>query len=110
MLDKLKFPPVTMVINKEMIKIATFDLVPTDWVIEALWYFPEGEAFSVNFESSGVESKLLIKNIGFILYLVIFNLLYMILHFLLWPLRNKGDFFKRLVTKMQGYLYFNGSI
>ena len=77
-----------MIITKEMIKIATFDLIPTDWISDALWYFPEGESFSLNFESAGVESKLLLQNMGFILYLVLFNLLYMVLHLVLWPLRN----------------------
>ena len=54
MFEKLKFPPSAMIITKEMIKIATFDLIPTDWINEKLWYFPEGEAFSLNFETAGL--------------------------------------------------------
>ena len=110
MFEKLKFPPSAMIITKEMIKIATFDLIPTDWINDALWYFPEEEAFSLNFETAGLESKLFLKNIGFILYLVLFNILYMLLHLIFWPLRDTCNFFKNLVAKMERYLYFNGTI
>ena len=59
MYEKLKIPPSTMTITKEMIKISNFDLIPTDKLSEKLWqYFPESEPFSLNFESAGVESKL----------------------------------------------------
>ena len=50
MYEKLKFPANSMLITKEMIKIATFDLLPTDKIDEMLWYFPEEEPLSVNFE------------------------------------------------------------
>ena len=56
MYEKLKFPANAMIITKEMIKIATFDLIPTEDFDKMLWYFPEAEAFSVNFEAAGIDS------------------------------------------------------
>ena len=54
--EKLKFPASAVIITKELIKIATFDLIPTEQFDEMLWYFPEGEAYGVSFEAAGVES------------------------------------------------------
>ena len=66
MFEKLKFPASTTMINKEFIKLASFDLIPTDWIDDKLWYFPEIDAFSLSFETAGVESTLLLQNIGLI--------------------------------------------
>ena len=56
--QKLKFPASAMIIIKELIKIATFDLIPTDELNETLWYFPEDEAFSASFDTVGIESQM----------------------------------------------------
>ena len=56
MYEMLKFPASAMMITKEMIKIATFDLIPTKQFNDILWYFFEGEAFSLSFEAAGIES------------------------------------------------------
>ena len=50
MYKKLKFPASSMTVTKEMIKVATFDLIPTEWITDILWdYFPEDEPLSLNF-------------------------------------------------------------
>ena len=54
-----------------------------------LWYFPEGEAFSVNFDAAGIESKLFLQNIGLIFYLILANILFAGVHFLLIPLGKR---------------------
>ena len=110
MFEKLKFPPSAMTITKKMIKLATFDLIPTEWISDMLWYFPEGEAFSLNFETAGIESKLFLQNIGLTLYLVLFNILYGLLHGILVPFKSKSKFLEKTVKKMDSYLYFNGTI
>lgn len=110
MYEKLKFPASAMMITKELIKIATFELIPTRWLDETIWYFPEEEAFSSSFEISGIESTLLLQNIGFILYLVLLNILLALLHLILSTLKNKIQFVMRIVSRMERYLYFNGSI
>ena len=56
MFEQLKFPANSMMVTKELIKIATFDLIPTEQFDDMLWYFPEGEAFSVSFEAAGIDS------------------------------------------------------
>ena len=58
MYEELKFPASAMMMTIEMIKVATFDLVPTELVDDLLWYFPEAEAFNLSFETAGVESQI----------------------------------------------------
>ena len=91
--EKLRFPASAMLLTKEFIKIATFDLIPTDWLNDLIWYFPDENSFSLNFETLGIESKLLLQNIGLILYLILANILYAILYFFIVPCRRSlGSF------------------
>ena len=110
MFKKLKFPASAMELTKEMIKIATFDIIPTDTFDELLWYFPEGEAFSAGFETAGVESLFLLENIGPIIYIFYLSVLFGVLHFLLRPCAYLCACCKKVTDKMGRYFYFNGSI
>ena len=57
MFSGLKFPANASGVIDFMIKLATFDLVPTDEIEDEMYYWPESDgAFSVNFEMVGVES------------------------------------------------------
>ena len=107
--EMLKFPANAMTISKELIKVAKFDLIPTEWIDEILWYFPEGEAFSQNFDAAGFESQLFLENVGPTLYLTMLNVVFGVLHILLLPFRRLGGFAEKLVKKLELYLYFNGS-
>ena len=53
MFEGLKFPANAMMVIEQMIKLATFDLVPTDFIDSQMYYWPESEPYSVNFEMSG---------------------------------------------------------
>ena len=66
LLEKLQMPANSLVVTKELVKISTFDLIPTEFIDEMIWYFPDVDAYSLNFEMVGVESTLLLANIGFI--------------------------------------------
>ena len=50
MLQGLKFPANSMTIVGQMIKLATFDLIPTEIIDAELYYWPEEDPFSINFE------------------------------------------------------------
>ena len=43
-------------INSFVISIATFDLIPTDWLNDDLYYLPEDEPFNMQFSSYGYDS------------------------------------------------------
>ena len=89
MYKKLKIPPQSMTISKEMLKISNFDIIPIDWLSAAIWdYWPEDDAYSVNFESAGVESTLFLQNVGLTFYLVILTIIIGIVHLCLLPFRR----------------------
>ena len=57
MFSGLKFPANALQVIEFMIKIATFDLIPTSSIDDLIYYWPEtAGAFSVNFEMAGVET------------------------------------------------------
>ena len=86
MFEQLKFPANSMMVTKELIKIATFDLIPTELLIDEMFYFPESEAFSLSLETSGVESTLFIRNIGFVLIIIIAHMILCALHAIFYKL------------------------
>ena len=110
MLEKLKFPANAMLITKELIKVASFDLIPTDIIDEQLFYFPYGDAFSSNFETAGVESTMFFANIGLIFYMILFNAFLIVLHIFFFTAKNSCGCAEKWRKKFGDYLYFNGSI
>ena len=108
MLQGLKFPANSMTIVGQMIKLATFDLIPTEIIDVELYYWPEEDPFSINFEMAGVESKLFLANIGFAIYLVYAHLLAVVVHACLHKMRNSGRCVTRLHSKLGSYLYWEG--
>ena len=91
-----------------MIKLATFDIIPTEALDDAIYYFPEDEPFTVNFEMAGVESTLLLANIGFVIYLVYAHILAMTVHLCIHKLRKVAKCIDKLHAKLSSYLYWVG--
>ena len=56
----LKFPANAMMIMEQMISLATFDLIPTSFLDDLIYYWPESDPFNVNFEMAGIEYLLLL--------------------------------------------------
>ena len=91
-----------------MIKLASFDLIPTEIIDAEIYYWPEMDAFSVNFEMSGVESVLLMSNIGFAIYMIYAHLFAMLVHACLHKARNAGKLVPKIHSKLGSYLYWDG--
>ena len=108
LLEKLQIPANSLVITKQLVKIATFDLIPTEFIDEMIWYFPDADAYSLNFEMVGVESTLLLANIGFMKWLIGLNILLVLIYSILYPCRDSYSCFKWANEKIGGYLYFDG--
>ena len=79
-----------MLVTSFMIELAQFDIIPTDLVDDLIYYFPECEPFSDNFETVGVESIYMLDNIGFILWLIALIFCLVILHALLYACKGLG--------------------
>ena len=108
MFQDLKFPANAMMIIEQMIKLSSFDLIPTEIIDAEIYYWPEMDAFSVNFEMSGVESVLLLSNIGFAIYMIYMHLFAMLVHACLHKARNAGKLVPKIHSKLGSYLYWDG--
>ena len=49
LLTKLKFPGNSQLMNYHLLKIATFEIVPIEFIDEKIYYFPEEDPFNLNF-------------------------------------------------------------
>ena len=97
-----------MMVTAFMIKIATFDLIPTEAIYEEFFYFPEIDPFSLSFETVGIESTLFLQNIGFIMVMILVHVLIMIMHALMHGPRNCCPCSQKVHKKLGTYLYYNG--
>ena len=93
---------------QELIDLSSFDLISTDGIDELIFYWPEIEPFSVNFESSGVESVNFLQNIGFVLYIIYTHAFLVLVHACIHKIKRKGCLLQRLDTKLDTYLYWDG--
>ena len=97
MFSGLKIPANALTLIKFMIKLATFDLVPTEIIDEQIYYWPENDGpFSVNFEMTGTESVILLANIGFTIYMIYLNVFAILVHACLHPCRNSLGLIQRM--------------
>ena len=103
LLTRLKFPGNSQLMNSILISIATFDLIPTDFIDEQLYYFPEEDPFNLNFQQSGYESKFFIANIGLILWIFYSYILLCMVYFILFKC-------KQIKAKIGSFLFWNGFI
>ena len=97
-----------MTVLEKMINLATFDIIPTDALDDAIYYWPEADPFTVNFEMAGVESTLLLANIGFAIYLVYIHILAMTIHLCIHKLTRAATCIDSLHAKLSSYLYWVG--
>ena len=80
----LNFPAMAAVFNKRIIEVATFDLIPTDFISNAAFYLPEMDPFNQKFDLYDYGSTIFVDNMGtslwmqacFILLIIIFITLY----------------------------------
>ena len=49
LMTKLKFPANAAMVNEEMIQLAFFDIIPTDWIDEAIFYLPDLQPYNMSF-------------------------------------------------------------
>ena len=108
MFDQLKFPANSMLVIEVMIEIANFDVIPTEFIDEAMHYWPETEPYSVNFESAGTESTYFLANIGFVMYPIYYHVLIALIHACIHKMKNKNKYIGKLHTKIGSYLYWEG--
>ena len=109
MLDKLKFPANAMMVNEFLIDFATFDLIPVELLDKEIFYWPDIDPFSANFESAGIESLFFLSNIGLVQYIILLHIFMAIIYACL-KIKKKAtcQCIEKLKTKLKNYLYWKG--
>ena len=110
MIEGLKFPANAMEVIQNMIDLATFDLLPTEFLDAEIYYWPEMDPYTVNFEMAGIESLYFLANIGFVLYLIYLYILAVLIHGCLKASKSTAKCTKWLSTKLSSKLYDNGGL
>lgn len=110
MFERLKFPNNASKLNKNLIKIAGFDLVNTgEWVDP---YFidlgDDGSPFTYAMEECGYETQWLLGNSSFIVWTLVINAAVFLFYLLLSLLCYKTGRCASLRSKLKGYFAFNG--
>ena len=87
-------------------------MIPSGDINDGLFYFPEEDPYSLNFQECGIESSLFLLNMGFPLYILLGHacliVLYLILYFT--NLMLKSRCLGKIVIYLSTYLFFNGLI
>ena len=87
-----KFPANASTMLGKMIEFAEFDLIPTEYLDELMYYWPEADAYSANFESVGIETTFFLENIGFAFWLANFNIVLILFHAAIYKKHCKSRF------------------
>lgn len=99
------------VFNRELVRVATFDLINTsEWVDEHIYrQIPEKEPFSMPFDRQEIESTLLISNISVVLWMYILHSSIFVVVFLPIVLLHRCfGLLSKQRSKMQKYFLWGG--
>ena len=89
------------------IKLCTFELIPTDGLME-YFDFPETGAYNINFQDTGYESVYAVSNLGLVYFIIHAQFVVSLLNFVLMAFAGRFRHVKTLHVKINRKLYWNG--
>ena len=97
LLNRLKFSANVIKFKETIIAIATYEMIPTKYLDELIYKLPfYDEAYNLGFEMLGYESKHLVGNMGFALWLIYFfvalALLFLLCYKCMWIRNRLGNY------------------
>ena len=95
-----------------MVDITGFELIPSEIINEKIFYFPEVEPFSLNFQVCGIDSRYFLEIMGLPLYIMHGHIALFILYVLLYFINRvfKCKCLKKIVKYIGALLLWNGLI
>lgn len=108
MMGELKIPANAMEAIANLVEIATFDVIPVSSLEEEIYYFPEADPFTVNFEMVGTESTLFLANIGLPLWMLVAMPFLAFLSACVSRISTSNKCFDRVKQKLHAFLYSGG--
>lgn len=97
----LHFAANAAVFNKRMIKVATFDFLPTDFISDAAFYLPDMDPYNPSFDLYDYGSTIFVDNMGTNLWIQAFFILLIIVFITLY-------WVKSLRARLGAFLIWNG--
>ena len=97
-------------INKVLSEIANFEIIPSENINDYLFYLPEADAFNLNFEECGIESRFFLLTMGLPLYIMLVHFALLVIYILL-TLCNcilKSPCLSKIINHLRRYLFWNG--
>lgn len=108
MIGESKFPANAMEATASLVEIATFNIIPVSSLEEQIYYFPEADPFTVNFEMAGTESKLFLANVGLPLWILALIPFLATLSACCTRLSVTNKHFDKIRHKLRAFLYEGG--
>ena len=109
-LFKMKSPGNVNAFNEFFAELASFNVIDTATVTNEIFYFPEMDAISLNFQNAGYDTNLLVPSLGTLFYIIVGQTSLVFVHMLLYLLAKAIPKTGVLKNKVSAYLYWNGSI
>ena len=104
MFENLKISANAMILIEQMRTFSNFDMFPMEVIYDQLYYFPDADPFTVNFEMSGTESTLFLSNIGTPLWIMLTMVILALILALLNKCRQRFTCINKLYEKLNKYL------
>ena len=111
-MEDVRLPANAMSVTRMITEIATFELIDSETINQMMFYFPETEPYSLNFQECGYDYRNFIQNIGFSFYFIHGIISLCILGILLYlaNLLCKSMFLGKIVRIISAFLLWNGLI
>ena len=106
----LKSPGNINSFNVVFVELANFNILDTEDLTNEISYYPEEDAFSLNFENAGYDGNILVPLLGTLFYLAFGILALYVVDFLLKQLAKKFPKIEKVRRRLNDFLYWNGSI
>ena len=110
-LFKIKSPGNVNAFNEFMSEIAKFKIVDIQALtLEAGIYVPEMDSISLNYQNAGYDTTLAIPCLGTMVLILLAQIMFVIVHLLMWLISKYWPRVQWLESKVTRYLYWNGLI
>ena len=106
----LKSPGNVNAFNEYFAEIASFKIIDVTGITADIFYFPEMDSLSLNFQNAGYDTTLIIPSLGNLLYILFLHFCLAVVHLLLFVLAKIIIKVSKVKSKVARYLYWNGSI
>ena len=104
----VKFPANANFFNSNMVEISSFDFLPVDIFNQELFFFPDEEPISLNFQEMGFTSSFTLLNLGSIFYMILFYIGLILLNFVLYLTGQFVPCAAKLSSKLYQILFWGG--